>query len=261
MDKFHVIIPARLDSTRLPGKVLLDIDGKPMLQHVFERATESGAESVVIATDNEKIQSVAEKFGAQVWMTSPDHETGSDRIAEAVSALGFEEDDLIVNVQGDEPLIPPVVIHQLAETLSAHESVKVATLYEPITTVEELMNPSVVKVVLTRRSFAMYFSRAPIPWAKGAYPPKSDKDLCKLHHRHIGMYAYRAGFLGEYMKWEPCPLEEVEGLEQLRALWRGVRVHVTLAKESVPSSVDTQEDLDKVRKIIEAAKKKQKVAA
>lgn len=250
--EFRVVIPARYNSGRLPGKPLLDINGKPMIQHVYERAVGSGAESVVIATDDERIQKVAEEFGAQVCLTSPDHTTGTERLAEAVVALGYLEDDIIVNLQGDEPLIPSVLISQVAEDLVRYENARVATLYEPIKTIKDLFNPNNVKVVLGKRGYALYFSRAPIAWDRNSFqiPPDESKPLTTKHFRHVGLYAYRVGFLQEYMEWEPSELEEMEQLEQLRVLWNGGRVHLTQAQEAVPSDVNTEEDLEKVRKYL-----------
>lgn len=248
--EFRVIIPCRYGSTRFPGKPLADIAGKPMVQHVYERAVESGAESVVIATDDDRIRKVAEEFGAHVCMTSPDHTSGTERIAEAVVALGYLEDEVIVNVQGDEPLVPPVVIKQVAEDLLKYENAKVATLYEEIKTVKELWDPNIVKVVPSKRGYALYFSRAPVPWDREHFPLKEGQPLETEHFRHVGIYAYRAGFLQEYMEWESSALEQMEKLEQLRVLWNGGRVHVTPAQAVVPPDVNTEEDLKAVRKIL-----------
>ncbi len=251
MESFRVIIPARYDSTRLPGKALVDIAGKPMLQHVYERAIQSGADSVVIATDDARIATAAKKFGAPVCMTSADHDSGTDRITEAVVSLGYDDDDIIVNIQGDEPLIPPKPIHQVALSLVSYENAKVATLCEPIRTVEELLDPSAVKVIMNRRNYAMYFSRAPIPWDRDAFPLTVEQPLTTQHYRHRGIYAYKVGFLLEYVEWGPCDLEETEALEQLRILWHGGRIHVAVSKEKIPPDVNTPEDLERVRKLVE----------
>lgn len=248
--EFRVVIPARFSSGRLPGKPLLDINGKPMIQHVYERALASGAESVVIATDDERIQKVAEDFGAHVCMTSPDHTSGTERLAEAVVALGYLEDEVIVSVQGDEPLIPPVLISQVAEDLVRFENARVATLYEPIETVKELFDPHIVKVVMSKRGYALYFSRAPVAWdRKNLSIPPDENALLQpnRHFRHIGIYAYHARFLEEYMTWDRSELEEMEQLEQLRVLWNGGRVHLTQAVEVMPPDVNTEEDLEQVR--------------
>ena len=198
---FHVVIPVRYASQRLPGKALLDIAGKPMIQRVYERAAASGAETVVIATDDERIKEVAESFGAPVCMTSVDHQSGSERIAEAVVALGYQDDDVVVNVQGDEPLIPPTLIKQVAQGLIEHDSIKMATLCEPIKNSEDLFNPHIVKVTMNRRGYALYFSRAPIPWVRDQFPLKANQPLEGEFYRHIGLYAYRVGFLQEYVSW------------------------------------------------------------
>lgn len=250
--EFRVVIPARYHSTRFPGKMLVDIAGKPMIQHVYERAIESGAESVIIATDDDRIRDAAEKFGATVCMTSPDHVTGTERLSEAVVALGYLEDEIIVNLQGDEPLIPPVVIRQVAEDLVKYENSRVATLFEPVKTIEELFNPNHVKVVMNKRGYALYFSRAPIAWDREHFtiPPKANQKLVTEHFRHVGIYAFHVGFLQEYMEWESSPLEEMENLEQLRVLWNGGRVHLSQAKEAVPIDVNTEADLEIVRKLI-----------
>lgn len=249
---FRVIIPARYASTRLPGKLLLDIAGKPMIQHVYERAMASGAESVVIATDDDRICKVAEDFGATVCMTSPDHPSGTERLSEAVVALGYLEDEVIVNLQGDEPLVPPAVIRQVAEDLEKYENARVATLYEPVKSIEELFDPNCVKVVMNKRGYALYFSRGPIAWDRENFqiPPKKNQRLATEHYRHVGIYAYRVSSLQEYMEWESSPLEQMEKLEQLRILWNGGRIHLTQAVESVPHDVNSEADLNVVRKIL-----------
>ncbi|MDF3054245.1 MAG: kdsB [Gammaproteobacteria bacterium] len=250
--EFRVVIPARFNSGRLPGKPLLEINGKPMVQHVYERAIESGAESVVIATDDERIRKAAEGFGAQVCMTSPDHTSGTERLAEAVVALGYLEDEVIVNLQGDEPMIPPVLISQVAEDLVKFENARVATLYEPIETVQNLFDPRIVKVVMSKRGYALYFSRAPIAWDRKNFqiPPDENQPLQTKHFRHIGVYAYHVRFLEEYMAWDKSELEEMEQLEQLRVLWNGGRVHLTRALEAMPPDVNTEQDLENVRALL-----------
>ncbi len=242
---FKVVIPARYASTRLPGKILADIGAKPMIQHVYERAIESGAESVLIATDDARIAKAAETFGATVCMTSSDHTTGTDRIAEAVVRMGYAADDIIVNVQGDEPFIPPAVIRQVAQDLDQFKNARVSTLYEPIETIEALFNTNHVKVVMNKRGYALYFSRAPIAWDRDAFtmPPSPTQKLHTEHFRHIGLYAFRAGFLQEYTQWEASPLEQIEKLEQLRVLWHGGRVHLTQVQKKVPDDINTAEDL------------------
>jgi 3-deoxy-manno-octulosonate cytidylyltransferase (CMP-KDO synthetase) len=251
---FHVIIPARLESTRLPGKVLLDITGKPMIQHVYERAMESGASRIVVATDSEKVADVADNFGAEVCMTSSEHQSGTERLAEAVANLGCDEDDIIVGLQADEPLMPPQLIFQLAQNLAEHDHVKVATFATKLKKPEELFNPNVVKVVLNHRHSAMYFSRAPIPWDRDQFKSLREHEmsavkLMDVYLRHIGMYAYRAEFLEVYANWPACPPEKVESLEQLRILWNGSKIHVGITDLAIPAGVDTAADLERVRAI------------
>jgi 3-deoxy-manno-octulosonate cytidylyltransferase (CMP-KDO synthetase) len=256
--EFRVIIPVRYASPSLPGKYLLDIAGKPMLQHVYELCLESGAESVVIATDHEQIAKAAKGFGAEVCMTSAEHQSGTERVAEAIVALGYEDEDIIVTVQGDEPLAPSELIHQVASNLLKYDGVKVATLCEPINKSEDLFNPNVIKIVTNRRGYALCFSRAPITWEhKNPHFSKADAAKCVLigeHYRHIRLYAYRAGFLQEYVQWEPCSIEQMECLEQLRILWNCSRIQVGVAKKSMPFGVDTEEDLEKIRAIFAAKK-------
>jgi len=245
---FTVVIPARYGSTRLPGKPLLDIGGKTMVQRVWEQASRSAAEQVVIATDDERIGKVATGFGAQICMTDVDHPSGTDRLQQVAAQLGWPDEHIVVNVQGDEPLIPPVVIDQVAANLAANEQAGIATLSEGIGTLEELLNPNAVKVVSDARGMALYFSRATIPWPRDAFlrGPQVMPDTGQWS-RHIGIYAYRTGFLHQYVSWTPAPLEQLEQLEQLRALYNGVGIHVAAALQPVPAGVDTQEDLVSVR--------------
>jgi 3-deoxy-manno-octulosonate cytidylyltransferase (CMP-KDO synthetase) len=248
--EFHVIIPARYASTRLPGKVLLDIAGKPMVQHVYEKALESGADSVVIATDHDAVRRVCEAFGATVCMTQETHQSGTERVAEAVTLMDYNDDDIIVNVQGDEPLIPSSAILQVAEELAAHDTVKMASLCQPITDLEELVNPNMAKVVLNHRRQAMYFSRAPIPWERDRFVMgKTPESAAGQHYRHIGIYAYRAAFLQQYVEMEACEAEQLEFLEQLRVLWHGGRIQMGVVKNPVPRGVDTEADLEHIRKM------------
>ena len=244
---FHVIIPVRYDSTRLPGKALVDIAGKPMIQRVYENALNSKATDVVIATDDKRIADAAESFGATVCMTSSDHVSGTERLSETVLALGYEDDEIVVCLQGDEPLIPGKVISDLAEDLSEHNNVKVASVCQPMTDVDELFNPNVTKVVINQRGYALYFSRAPIPWERDTFTDKKEVLLNGHHFRHIGLYAYRVGFLQEYLEWGPCDAEALESLEQLRILWHGGRIHMLVTKNNLPSGVDTEVDLKRVR--------------
>lgn len=249
---FTVVIPARLRSTRLPGKPLLPIAGKPMVQHVWEQARKSSASRVVIATDDPGIVDACRAFGAEVLLTRDDHESGTDRLAEVACALGLPADAIVVNVQGDEPLIPPSIIDQVAANLAAHPEAGIATLGEPLEDIESLFNPNVVKVVADSNGLALTFSRAPLPWARDALAQNRDRLPEGVpYRRHIGMYAYRAGFLQDFVGWGPCWLEKTEALEQLRALWHGVRIHVADALQAPPVGVDTPEDLERVRRLLE----------
>ncbi|KAA0875342.1 3-deoxy-manno-octulosonate cytidylyltransferase [Nitrincola tapanii] len=245
---FSVVIPARYASSRFPGKPLADLAGKPMLQHVYERACLSDAQRIIIATDDERIAQVARDFGAEVCMTRAEHPSGTDRLQEVVKQLGFYADDIVVNVQGDEPLIPPRIINQVAHNLMAVPEAGIATLSEPIEEIEALLNPNVVKVVSDRQGMALYFSRAAIPWPRDAFAQHGQTQMPQGFNwqRHIGLYAYRVRLLNEFVTWAPAAVEETECLEQLRALWNGVRIHVAQADEIPPAGVDTPEDLQRV---------------
>lgn len=249
---FTVIIPARFASTRLPGKPLLDIAGKPMIQHVYEQALKSDADHVVIATDDVRIQELGSAIGATVVMTSPDHPSGTDRLEEVVTKLGLEDDHIVVNVQGDEPLIPPEIINQVARNLGENKHAGIATLCEKIHDAKQLFNPNVVKVVFDDHGLASYFSRAPIPWARDSFKGMAADSMPfgAEYFRHIGMYAYRVEFLKNYVTWLPSMTEKTECLEQLRALSNGVKIHIEEAFISPPAGVDTEEDLQRLRDLM-----------
>lgn len=236
---FSVVIPARYAASRLPGKPLLDLAGKPMLQHTYERASASAAEAVYIATDDARIRDAAESFGAKVYMTSPQHRSGTDRIQEVTQQLGMSEATIVVNVQADEPLIPPQIIDQVAQNLEQHADVGIATLCEPISSQEQIDDPNVVKVVVDSAQHALYFSRATIPWQASA-----SAQNC---FRHVGIYAYRVSILNQFVQWPVAELELSEKLEQLRALHHGVAIHVAVCQERLPAGVDTERDLEAVR--------------
>lgn len=240
---FHIVIPARYRSQRLPGKPLLDLAGKPIIQHVYERACEAGAQSVTIATDDQRIADVARRLGAACCMTSADHASGTDRAAEVVALRKWADDQIVVNVQGDEPLIPPAIIRQVARLLWEAPRVSMATLCEPMKDVSEAADPNVVKVVFSRDRRALYFSRAPIPWSPGEETKKTGGQ----YYRHIGIYAYRAAYLKRFTQLSPAPLERTERLEQLRALWHGDPIAVAPAEVATPPGVDTPEDLQQLR--------------
>ncbi len=235
---FTVVIPARYASTRLPGKPLLDIAGKPMLQHTWERAKTSGAARVVIATDDERILDAAKGFGAEAVMTAATHESGSDRICEVADALALLDSDIVINVQADEPLLPSEAIDAVAQRLVVNTQFGIATLCEAINDEAEYIQPSAVKVVMDKFGRALYFSRAPIP-AGTALPAEC--------FRHIGIYAYRVGVLRQFVGWDVAPIEAVERLEQLRALYNGIPIHVSLSPVKIPAGVDTPADLEAVR--------------
>jgi len=242
---FIVIIPARFASSRLPGKPLADIHGKPMVVHVMERSIESGADRVIVATDHPDVFTAVEAAGGEVCMTRADHQSGTERLAEVIERYGFSDDDIIVNVQGDEPMVPPVIIGQVATNLAACVA-GMATLAVPIETAEEAFNPNAVKVVMDVNGYALYFSRATIPWDRERFA-QSKETIGNTFLRHIGIYAYRAGFIRRYVNWAPSPLEHIELLEQLRVLWYGEKIHVAVAKEVPSVGVDTPEDLQRVR--------------
>ncbi|ESS56645.1 3-deoxy-D-manno-octulosonate cytidylyltransferase [Enterobacter cloacae S611] len=243
---FVVIIPARYASTRLPGKPLVDINGKPMVVHVLERARESGAERIIVATDNEEVMAAVQAVGGEVCMTRADHQSGTERLAEVVEKCGFSDDTVIVNVQGDEPMIPPAIIRQVADNLAARRDVGMATLAVPIESAEEAFNPNAVKVVMDAQGYALYFSRATIPWDRDRFAA-SRETIGDSFLRHIGIYGYRAGFIRRYVSWQTSPLEQIEMLEQLRVLWYGEKIHVDVASVVPGTGVDTPEDLERVR--------------
>jgi 3-deoxy-manno-octulosonate cytidylyltransferase (CMP-KDO synthetase) len=244
---FRVVIPARYASSRLPGKPLADIGGKPMVLHVLERALQAGAESVVIATDDVRVQQAVEAAGHQALMTSPHHQSGTERLVEVAETLGWSDDTLVVNVQGDEPLIDPALIREAARQLVLHGDAVMATLAHPIHDHADFINPNVVKVVADEAGYAVYFSRAPIPWPRDAFAEQQamPHELGAL--RHIGLYAYRAGFLRTYASLAASPLERHEMLEQLRVLWHGHRISLGVTPLAPAPGVDTPEDLERVR--------------
>ncbi|MEJ4043362.1 3-deoxy-manno-octulosonate cytidylyltransferase [Erwinia sp. SLM-02] len=246
---FIAIIPARFASTRLPGKPLVDIHGKPMVVHVMERALESGADRVIVATDNPDVARAVEAVGGEVCMTRADHQSGTERLAEVIEKYNFPDDAVIVNVQGDEPMIPPVIIRQVADNL-AKSSAGMATLAVPIASAEEAFNPNAVKVVRDANGYALYFSRATIPWDRERFST-SREEIGDHFLRHIGIYGYRAGFIRRYVSWEASPLEQIELLEQLRVLWYGEKIHVDVAKAIPSVGVDTPEDLLRVREAMQ----------
>lgn len=250
---FTVVIPARYASTRLPAKPLKEIAGKTMIQHVYKRACESLASQVIIATDDARIEAVAKSFGARVCMTSADHTSGTDRLQEVVTQLGLADDEIVVNVQGDEPLIPAQVINQVAKNLASMRDASMATLSEPIHSFVDFRNPNIVKVVADANGRALYFSRAPIPWPRDHFAKADVNTLPEGFpaQRHIGIYAYRVELLHKFVTWQPAPLEKIESLEQLRVMWNGEIIHIAEAIVAVPGGVDTEEDLQRIKSLLE----------
>jgi 3-deoxy-manno-octulosonate cytidylyltransferase (CMP-KDO synthetase) len=251
---FHAVIPARMRSTRLPGKMLADVAGKPLVVWVAERAKASGAKSVSVATDHDDIARAVTKLGWNALMTSAAHETGTDRLAEAASLLKLGPDEIVVNVQGDEPLIDPRLIREVAAALAAKPQASISTAAHPIDSPAAFFDPNVVKVVTDAQGFAQYFSRAPIPYARDAFAKSRDalpEGLPAL--RHIGIYGYRVRFLGEYARLTPTPAERFEALEQLRALGHGHRIAVAIWEGATEAGVDTPDDLERVRARLSAS--------
>jgi 3-deoxy-manno-octulosonate cytidylyltransferase (CMP-KDO synthetase) len=246
---FYVVIPARYASTRLPGKPLLDIAGKPMVLWVVERAKQSGAKQVIVATDDLRIYEVVQQHGCVAVMTSEDHASGTDRIAEVATKQAWGDDAIVINVQGDEPLIDPALIAEVAATLTRNQYAVMATACHPIKDKADFVNPNVVKLVMDAQGSALYFSRAPIP-----YPRDADMDAATLEltsaYRHVGIYGYRASFLKQYAALQPSAIEQIECLEQLRVLHHGYKIAVTISNNAPATGVDTQLDLDYVRSIL-----------
>ncbi|KAK3239167.1 hypothetical protein CYMTET_50887 [Cymbomonas tetramitiformis] len=248
---FIVIIPARYKSSRLPAKPLADIHGKPMIQWVVEKANRTGAKQVIVATDDERIEAAVKAFGGEVCMTSVDHNSGTERLAEVIDKYNIGDDEIIVNVQGDEPLIPPCNITQVAENLANNQDASMSTLAVKISEAEELFNPNAVKVLTDKTGYALYFSRASIPYDRDGW--KTQNPVTKIkdgYLRHIGIYAYYAGFIKQYISWEPTELENIESLEQLRVLYHGKKIHVAVEAAESAAGVDTPEDLERVREFV-----------
>lgn len=245
--KFQAVVPARYASSRLPGKPLADIAGKPMVVHVVERAMEAGAESVLVATDDVRVRSVVESHGYAAVMTSAEHPSGTDRLAEVAEIQGWDDEEIVVNVQGDEPLVSPRLIRECALELTLKPDAAIATLAHGIQDEENFRNPNAVKVVTDAQGYGLYFSRAPIPWPRDAFARDEGLPDAMVALRHIGLYAYRVSFLRAYSDLAPAPLERLEMLEQLRALWHGYRIAVAISSELPQPGVDTPEDLERVR--------------
>lgn len=250
---YSIIIPARYDSTRLPGKPLRHIAGKPLLQHVYEQASKSRAGRVIIATDDTRIEDFARSIQADVCMTAAHHRSGTERIAEVISSCGMDDDEVIVNLQGDEPMMPPGCLDQVAGLLT-EKSVEapMATLCEQLHSAADIFDPNTVKVIIDQHGYAMYFSRAPIPWHRDSFnDATSEMPDGQTYFRHIGLYAYRAGFIRNYLEAEVCPLERTESLEQLRVLYMGHKIRIAAASESTGPGVDTEADLNRVEALLQ----------
>lgn len=249
--EFTVIIPARYQSSRFPGKPLVDINGKPMVQWVYEKAEQSGARRVIVATDDQRIKEVVEGFGGQVCMTRADHDSGTERLAEVVQLLALPDEEIIVNVQGGEPFIPAENIVQVAKNLAQNQQAKMATLSVKIDDIDEAFNGNAVKVVTDANGNALYFSRATIPYDRSRFlgvKPSDIKDIGDFYQRHIGIYAYSAAFIKQYIELDVSPLEHIESLEQLRVLWHGYAIHVEQARCTPPPGIDTPDDLQRALK-------------
>jgi 3-deoxy-manno-octulosonate cytidylyltransferase (CMP-KDO synthetase) len=246
---FKVVIPARYASSRLPGKPLLKIAGKEMILHVCEKAAQAGAQEVVVATDDERILNCVKQAGFNAVMTLESHTSGTERLTEVANKLAWSDDTVIVNCQGDEPLIPPELIRKAAVALMEQDIAQVASLCAPIQDADEVFNPNAVKVVRDAKDYALYFSRAPIPWDRDCFPDNASNSQAK-HFRHIGIYSYTAGFLRRYITWPACELEQIESLEQLRILYQGERILVPAVDQIPEAGVDTQEDLNRINELL-----------
>lgn len=246
---FKIVIPARYASSRLPGKPLLDLNGQPMIQHVYQCALKAGAEQVVVATDDKRIVDAVKAFDGEVCMTSTQHQSGTDRLAEVAQQYHWTDETIVVNLQGDEPLTPASLLQQVAENLQQYPQAGMATLSTPLCELDEVMDPNIVKVVRNHQGMAMYFSRASIPWHRD-----EGHNLCAQHisvyQRHLGIYAYRVSFLKHYTDMPPCELENIEKLEQLRALYHGTFIHVEQARELPGPGIDTPDDVEKVSQLL-----------
>lgn len=246
MIAYNIVIPARYASTRFPGKPLAEINGMTMLEHVYKVAKKSSAASIVIATDDQRIKDVADRFCDKVLMTSDQHQSGTDRLAEVCEIMHWQEDEIVVNLQGDEPLTPPELLQQVATNLHNYQDCAIATLTTPILEACDITDPNIVKVVADINGYALYFSRAAIPFQR-----ESDNlDVKHQYYRHLGIYAYRVGFLNDYNKMPQCALETIERLEQLRAMYHGYKIHTQQAVTLPGPGIDTPEDLRKLNALI-----------
>lgn len=248
---FRIVIPARFASTRLPGKPLRDICGKPMIVRVIEQAKKSNAEEVIVATDSQEIADALSGIDVRICMTHEHHQSGTERLSEVIDQLGYDDDQILINLQGDEPMMPPVCLNQVAKALEDDNKVKMATLCTPLTDIEELFDPHAVKVVRDINDFALYFTRAAVPWSRDCFneTPRT-MPTTQEYQRHIGLYGYRAGFIKQYLKWQSSDIEKTESLEQLRVLYYGEKIKVITAEIPPGPGVDTIEDLNRVCELI-----------
>ena len=248
---FRIIIPARFASSRLPGKPLRDICGKPMIAHVIERAQQSNAEEVIVATDSIDIADAIAELDVRTCMTHENHQSGTERLSEVIEQLGFDDEQILVNLQGDEPMMPPVCLNQVGEALENDSNVKMATLCTPLTDLEELFDPHTVKVVRDINDFALYFTRAAVPWSRDCFndTPRTMPSQ-QEYQRHIGLYGYRAGFVRQYLNWQSIDIEKTESLEQLRVLYYGEKIKVIRAEIPPGPGVDTLDDLNRVCELL-----------
>lgn len=251
MMPFNIVIPARYGSTRLTGKPLLNIAGKPMIAHVCERAKEANPQEIVVATDDERIFDVVSNLGFNAVMTDENHASGTERVNEVANKLGWNSETIVVNLQGDEPLLPAFYIHQVAHALAQQTQANIATLATKIDDSQDVFNPNVVKVVLNENNYALYFSRAPIPWNRASFADEKNLPDAFSYLRHIGLYAYRVKFLNAYCQWQNSAIEEIEALEQLRILWHGESILVDITDKTPPAGVDTLDDLNRVERIFQ----------
>ena len=251
---FRIVIPARFASTRLPGKPLRNICGKPMIAHVIDRAKQSEAEEVIVATDSNEIADAISDLDVRVCMTHENHQSGTERLSEVIEQLGFDDDQILINLQGDEPMMPPVCLNQVGQALENDTHLKMATLCTPLTDINELFDPHAVKVVRDVNDFALYFTRAAVPWSRDCFNEAHVKNRKmpqnQEYQRHIGLYGYRAGFVRQYLEWKSSDIEKTESLEQLRVLYYGERIKVITAAIPPGPGVDTHEDLNKVCELI-----------
>lgn len=247
---FYVVIPARYASTRLPGKPLLDIAGKPMVVHVADKAKLNGASKIVVATDDARIEAVVQGYGYSAVLTRQDHVSGTDRIAEVAIREAWSDDAIVVNVQGDEPLIDPALIVEVAETLANNKEAVMATACHALHSKADFLNPNIVKVVLDKNGNALYFSRAPIPYPRDAFATNADVPKDMPIYRHIGLYAYRTKFLKQYAQIPAAAIEQFESLEQLRVLYQGYKIAVAISERAPAAGVDTEADLAYVRSLL-----------